>query len=66
MLLTETVKIRWNKNQKQNYISKGYNYTKMGDEFEIKVKDLPLENQAIVEVKCDYCGSIYTIPLEDI
>ena len=65
MLLTKTVKIKWNKNQKQNYISKGYKYTKMGDEFEIKVDDLPVGNKSMVEVKCDYCGCIYTISYKD-
>ena len=60
MLLTKTVKIKWNKKQKQNYISKGYTYTKMGDEFEIKIEDLPIGNEAMVEVKCDYCGDVYT------
>lgn len=61
MLLTKTVKIKWNKSQKQNYISKGYDYTKIGDEFEVKISDLPFENNTSVEVKCDYCGNIYTI-----
>lgn len=65
MLLTETVKIKWNKNQKQKYISKGYNYTKIGDEFEAKIEDVPINNKVTVEVRCDYCGSVYAISYEN-
>ncbi len=55
MLLTTTVKVKWHRNNKEWYMNKGYSYTKIGDEFEIKVEDLSDKNNNIkVEVKCDY------------
>lgn len=62
MLLSETVKVKWNATNKKWYESKGYIYTKMGDEFEVKVEDLTRWSKVLVKVKCDGCGKI----LEDI
>lgn len=55
-LLSETVIIKWNARTKKHYMSKGYNFTKMGDEFEVKVEDLTEMSNFNVKVKCDYCG----------
>lgn len=58
MLLTEKVIVRWHNNTKSHYMSKGYEFTKIGDEFEVKVEDLPNGSHAKVSVKCDDCNKI--------
>ena len=40
MLITKTVKVKWNPKTRKHYESLGYEYTKIGDEFEVKVDDL--------------------------
>lgn len=64
MILTETLKIKWNAGQKQYYIDKGYVFTKIGDEFECKFKDIPHSSDKFVDCKCDYCGKIYSIQIK--
>ena len=59
MLLTHTVKLKWNAKIKKHYVDLGYIYTKMGDEFEVKVEDLTDGSNAIVKLRCDYCGEVY-------
>ena len=54
-LITKTVKIKWNSRTKKHYEELGYIYTKMGDEFEVKVEDLTKGSEAKVECKCDGC-----------
>jgi hypothetical protein len=57
MLLTKTVKIKWGNRNKNYYISKGYNFTKNGDEFEVKIEDVTENNSKVyVDVLCDYCN----------
>lgn len=55
MLLNKTAIIKWSGNIKQYYIDKGYKFTKMKDEFEVKVEDLLRNSGAMVYVKCDNC-----------
>jgi hypothetical protein len=55
MLKTEKVKVKWNGNNKKWYISKGYEFTKHNEEFEVKVTDLPNGSHVDIEVLCDYC-----------
>lgn len=52
--------MRWHARNKNYYIDKGYVFTKMKDRFLVKIEDLPLQSHAEVQVKCDYCGKIYT------
>lgn len=47
---------------KNYYISRGYVFTSMGDKFEVDVKDLKSGSNIPVQIKCDYCGAIYTAP----
>lgn len=58
MLITKTVKLKWNKRNKDYYINKGYNFTFLGDKFEINANDLTKGSHKEVVVKCDYCGNI--------
>lgn len=66
MLLTEKVIQKWNGKTKQYYIDKGYIFTKMGDEFEVKVEDLTKGSNVLIEVKCDCedCKNPYLKPIK--
>ena len=55
-LISKTVKIKWNSMTKKHYEELGYVYTKMGDEFEVKVEDLTKGSNVKVECICDNCS----------
>jgi len=63
MLLTKNIMVKWNAFTKRWYESKGYVYTKMGDEFKVKVEDLTEGSHDVIKIICDYCfeDKIYTI-----
>lgn len=44
---------------KKYYEDKGYDLGKKGDVTEIKVEDLSPYSNAVVTVKCDFCGKLY-------
>jgi len=56
LVKNQKIKMNWNPSNKKHYESKGYPYTKMDDEFEVKVEDLTPQSQKYVLVRCDYCG----------
>jgi hypothetical protein len=58
LVLPQTVKVKWHNNTKTRFINKGYVFTKMGDEFEINVLDLPEKSGVSVKVICDFCGNL--------
>ena len=58
MLLTKNVKAKWTRRNNKHFESKGYLFTKFGDEFEIKVEDLTKGSQIEVNVECDECGEL--------
>lgn len=53
---------RWNQANRKWYVSRGYEYTKPGDTFEVKVEDLMPYSDSKVIVLCDYCGAEYITP----
>ena len=55
-LISKTVRIKWNSMTKKYYENLGYTYTKMYDEFEVRVEDLPKKSTIEVDCKCDNCG----------
>jgi len=57
-LISKTVICKWNGRMKKWYVDKGYIYTKLGDEFEVKVEDLSDGSMVLVDVQCDGCGEI--------
>lgn len=59
MLLSKTTIVKWNSRNKSHYLSKGYKFTKMGDEFEVNIDDLTNGTNVSVDVKCDYCHKHY-------
>lgn len=65
-LISETTIIKWGKNNRKWYESKGYIFTKYGDEFEVKIENLTCNSNALVEVKCDCeeCKNPYLKPMK--
>ena len=61
MLLSTNTFITWNSRNKKHYVERGYGFTKMGDRVCVKVSDLTKGSQAIVKLRCDYCGKDYNI-----
>lgn len=55
MLAFDTVKIKWHNKTRKYYEDKGYIFTKYGDEFEVKISDLPPGSNVKIDVLCDYC-----------
>ena len=64
MLLSKTAKVIWNSRYKKHSANLGYNFTKMGDEFEAKVEDLTKGSNSLVDIQCDYCGTLYATKWE--
>lgn len=58
MIMDEEVIIRWGINNKDYYVSKGYAFTKMKDEFHVKVRDLHSGSQIKINTKCSGCGNV--------
>ena len=55
-LISKTVKMRWGSRNKKYFEDQGYKFTKMGDEFEVKVEDLTKGSHIKVKCICDGCG----------
>lgn len=56
MLISKTAKVNWNFFNRDYYISKGYIFTKMKEEFEVKIEDLSNGSSSDIECICDYCN----------
>ena len=65
MILTNTVKMRWNSRSKKYYESKGYAFTKLNDEFDLKVEDLLPTSHIKILVQCDDCECINEVCYRD-
>lgn len=52
----QTVQLQWNSRGKKRYTELGYTFTKMGDYFDVKVKDLSRNSHKKIIAICDYCG----------
>lgn len=61
MLLTKKAIVKWNGSSKRWYTSRGYEWTKSGNEFEVDIEDLNVNSKVMVEFVCDYCGNIQSI-----
>lgn len=62
IIVSKNVKVKWNPRNKRHYTDIGYQFTKIGDEFVVDVNDLTVGSQASIILRCDYCGSEYSIP----
>lgn len=60
-MLVENQKVimRWVNTNRKWYESKGYQFTKIKDEFEVRAEDLMPTSKTTVAVTCDYCGETY-------
>lgn len=52
----QLIEMKWNSRNKEYYIAKGYQYTKKGQIFYVKLEDLTSGVRTKVKVICDYCG----------
>ena len=59
-LISKTVKVKWHPRNKDYYEALGYIYTKMGDEFEVKVEDLTKGSKVNIKYICDFCKEVKT------
>lgn len=64
-LISKTVIVRWHNTTKRYYEELGYKFTKYGDEFEVKVKDLTNGSNSKVKYKCDECGAVMETTYRD-
>lgn len=55
MLISKTAIVKWNSRNKKIYESKGYVFTKMGEDVEVRIEDLTPSSKAKVQVLCDFC-----------
>ena len=49
LVLPQTVKMKWHGMNKEWFISKGYTFTKISDEFEVSVLDLMEDSDKLVK-----------------
>lgn len=65
MLLTKNVKVKWTNSNKEHYQKCGYNFTKIGDEFDCHIKDvINTSNRKLkIIMKCNNpnCNNVKTI-----
>ncbi len=54
-LITKITTNKWHRSNKDYYINKGYEFTKIGDKFEVKVEDLTKGSVSLVDVQCNGC-----------
>lgn len=55
----QKIKAKWNSANKKHYQDKGYSFTKIGDEFEVKVEDLTNGSHFRILIRCDYCQKVF-------
>ena len=55
----QLVIVKWHSQNKQYFINLGFDFTKIGEEFLVPAKLLPIHNRSIVKCNCDYCGKEY-------
>lgn len=56
-LISNSVLIKWERKTCTHYKSLGYIFTKIKDEFEVNVDDLPVKSHVLVKVECDNCNT---------
>lgn len=60
MLLSKEVVLKWSGHIKKKYVNKGYLFTEIGDEFIVKIEDIPTQAHIDVECECDICGKTFS------
>lgn len=59
MIITDEIKLKWHGSNRKYYENIGYKYGGLGNEFKIKVNELPDSSIIRVTVKCDNCNKIF-------
>lgn len=57
--IDKEITLQWSPSIKEYYCNKGYIYTKFGDYFTVKIKDLNPNSAFKVSVKCEDCGKTF-------
>lgn len=55
----------WNNFTKKHYEERGYTFTKIFDEFEVRAKDLLPTSKSLIIAVCDYCGKEKQVSMND-
>ncbi|TVY09988.1 DUF7487 domain-containing protein [Paenibacillus cremeus] len=55
LILPQMVEVKWSGKIKTHFIEKGYEFTKLFDEFSVYILDLPRGSSKEIELICDYC-----------
>ena len=55
MIIDTITKNTWNSNNKKYYTDKRYIFTKMYEEFDLKIEDLHPNSNKKIKVMCDIC-----------
>lgn len=58
LVLNQVTEVRWNPANKKYYENKGYEFTKNGDIFTVKIEDLAQSSGYRIKIICDSCGDI--------
>ncbi len=59
MIISDKVKVIWNKTNKKRFMNLGYEFTQYDDVFYVSLNDLNKNSRYKVQCKCDYCGKIF-------
>jgi len=65
MIIDTTTKNTWNSNNKKYYTDKGYIFTKMYEEFDVKIEDLHPNSNKKINVVCDICKNNKILPYRE-
>ena len=65
LILPQKIQIKWATTSRQHYIDLGYQYTKVGDIFEVDIEHLSNGSTNKVKIKCDYCETTKNIAWKD-
>jgi very-short-patch-repair endonuclease len=63
LLVNEAIIIQWHNKTRKHFEKLGYSFTSYGEDFEIKIVDLPIGSNKKIDTYCDYCleENTYTI-----
>ena len=57
-IITKVATVKWHPSNKKYYEELGYTYTKLGEEFEVKIEDLPVNSHSKIICECDNCKTV--------
>ncbi len=61
MLISKYTYVKWNARNKNHFVSLGYNFTKIGENFIVKIEDLTIGSNAKIILNCDYCKNNFEV-----